>query len=247
MQQGPYWLSPDPADNQFPPTHLALDDPNGLLAIGGELTPQRLLAAYRLGIFPWYSEGQPPLWWSPSPRTVIFPERLRVSRSLRKSIRNRGYRVTLDRAFSEVIRACSAPRSDEGDEEAGGWILPEMIAAYERLHQLGHAHSVECWHGEELVGGLYGIAIGGVFFGESMFSRRRDASKVAFARLVGQLQAWGVALIDCQVNSDHLASLGAEEIDRDQFESLLSKNRERAVTGTGRWDFDNDESVEVEG
>lgn len=209
----------DPRCAVFPDAELALDDPDGLLAIGGDLSPERLLQAYRHGIFPWYSEEQPILWWTPNPRAVLFPERLSVSRSLRKALRRGSFRVTLDTAFPEVVTACAAPRG--GDP--GTWITPQMDAAYRRLHALGFAHSVESWEGDELVGGLYGVALGRMFFGESMFSRRTDASKVAFVHLVRQLEAWGFPLVDCQVASDHLASLGAEEIPRREFTALLDR------------------------
>lgn len=217
----PYWI--DPRDNafEFPDVSLALTEPDGLLAIGGDLKPQRLLAAYRQGIFPWYNEGQPILWWAPNPRAVLFPERLKVSRSLRKTLRNKHFTVTLDKAFDDVIHACSQPR--EYEAQPGTWITHEMKQAYQQLHKQGTAHSVECWHDGQLVGGLYGVAIGRVFFGESMFSRRSDASKVAFVTLVQQLRDWGFGLIDCQIHSQHLESLGAETIKREQFTELLDK------------------------
>jgi len=212
-------LDPNHPDAPFPPVEMAETEPDGLLAVGGDLSPRRLLQAYRQGIFPWYSEGQPILWWSPDPRTVLFPERLKISRSLAKTLRNKPFRVTFDRAFEAVIDACAEPR----DKASGTWITTEMKAAYIRLHQLGHAHSAEVWSQGRLVGGLYGIAIGRVFFGESMFTRIRDASKVAFVRLTRQLQAAGFTLIDCQVYSAHLLSLGAEEIDRHSFCQLLAR------------------------
>jgi leucyl/phenylalanyl-tRNA--protein transferase len=202
---------------EFPPLNTALDDPNGLLAAGGDLSPARLLAAYRQGIFPWYEQGQPILWWSPNPRTVIYPEQLHVSRSLRKTLRRQLFRETLEKAFDQVIAACAAPRSYAN----GTWITPEMIRSYRELHQLGHAHSVEVWRGEQLVGGLYGIALGRVFFGESMFSWAKDASKVGFAHLARQLSLWQFQLIDCQVANDHLFTLGAMEIPRDVFQRTL--------------------------
>lgn len=207
----------DAYQSEFPPVELA--SPEGLLAVGGNLSSERLLAAYRNGIFPWYSPGQPVLWWSPDPRTVLFPQRLKISRSLGKALRQNRYRVTLDQTFEGVIDACAAPR--RGHPTGGTWITREMRAAYCELHALGYAHSVEAWSGSELVGGLYGVALGGVFFGESMFSRRTDASKVALARLVGQLITWDYALIDCQVGSEHLFSLGAEEIPRPTFLATL--------------------------
>lgn len=199
---------------------LALGDPNGLLAIGGDLSPERLLSAYRQGIFPWYNEGQPILWWSPDPRSVLFPDRLKLTRSLRKTLRKEPFRASFDRAFGEVIAGCAEPRNGE----VGTWITADMQQAYERMHRLGYAHSAEAWEGDFLAGGLYGVALGRVFFGESMFSRRSDASKVAFAHLVAQLQSWGYALIDCQVHSGHLESLGAEHIPRREFVALLEQH-----------------------
>ena len=205
----------------FPPVDQALDDPAGLLAVGGDLSPERLLYAYQRGIFPWFEDDQPILWWSPNPRTVLFPERIHSSRSLRKTLRQGRYSVTADKDFEGVITACAESRA----EQQGTWITEEMIEAYQRLHQLGHAHSVETWRqtdsGPELVGGLYGIAIGKVFFGESMFSRANDASKVAYVHLAKQLHEWDFAVIDCQMASSHLFSLGAEEIGSEQWQQLL--------------------------
>ena len=219
-RRGPFWLDPKDTSYAFPPTRLALREPDGLLAVGGDLSPERLLAAYRKGIFPWYSEDQPILWWSPDPRAVLFPDELKLSRSLRKTLRKRPFEVTLDQAFTEVMEACAEPRADG----LGTWITDEMLNAYTRLHQLGHAHSAECWADGELVGGLYGVALGGVFFGESMFARRTDASKVAFVHLVAQLRAWDFVLIDCQVGTVHLTSLGACAIPRSEFEGLLDQH-----------------------
>ncbi|MET0088317.1 MAG: leucyl/phenylalanyl-tRNA--protein transferase [Sedimenticola sp.] len=210
-------LNPNRPDAPFPDVSDALSEPNGLLAVGGDLSVERLLNAYRHGIFPWYSAGQPILWWSPDPRTVMYPEKLKVSRSLKKSLRNRGFQVSFDRDFSAVIDACSEPR----ESDPGTWITGEMKNAYLAMHQQGHAHSVEIWLDGDLVGGLYGIAIGRVFFGESMFSRTSDASKVALVHLTGKLLGWGYRLIDCQVYTSHLVSLGAEEISREQFCSAL--------------------------
>ena len=204
------FLSPG---ESFPPVERALKDPNGLLCAGADLSPARLLEAYRRGIFPWYSGGQPILWWSPDPRMVLFCDELKVSRSLGKSIRNKGFEVRIDSVFPRVIKACSEPRKGEG----GTWLSPEMQAAYVTLHRLGHAHSFETWQGGRLVGGLYGVAIGRMFYGESMFSRATDASKVALAGLVGELRARGFPLIDCQQRTPLLASLGAREIPRRQF------------------------------
>jgi leucyl/phenylalanyl-tRNA--protein transferase len=203
----------------LPPTRLALREPNGLLAVGGALTPEWLLHAYRRGVFPWYSEGQPILWWTPDPRAVLFPAEFHRSRSLDKSIRNRGFEVSLDTAFEDVLAGCAAPRQSEH----GTWITPAMHRSYAELHHRGVAHSFEVWQQDELVGGLYGVAIGRVFFGESMFSRVRDASKVALARLVTECLARGIALIDCQMATDHLASLGSRSIPRATFEKLLDE------------------------
>lgn len=207
----------DSEDLRFPPVDLA--SPEGLLAIGGDLRSERLLEAYRHGIFPWYSEGQPILWWSPDPRAILRPSKLKVSRSLRKRLRNRDFRVTLDTRFSWVIQACAKSRRQ--NQEGGTWITSEMIDAYGRLHQQGYAHSVETWFGNELVGGLYGVSLGGAFFGESMFSRRSDASKVGLVYLVRQLKIWDYTVIDCQLPSPHLASLGAEDIRRRDFLRML--------------------------
>ncbi len=205
----------DPVRFGFPPVGTALAEPNGLLAFGGDLRPGRLLAAYRQGIFPWYDDNQPILWWSPDPRAVLFPERIHISRSLRKSLRRSVLKVSMDRNFDGVIAGCAARSST--------WITRDMRKAYRQLHRLGHAHSVEVMDGEQLVGGLYGIAIGQVFFGESMFSRASDASKIALVHLCGQLQKWQFRLIDCQVGNDHTRSLGAVEIPRRQFTQLLAR------------------------
>lgn len=195
-----------------------MSQPDGLLAIGGDLSPGRILAAYRRGIFPWYSDDQPILWWSPNPRMVLFPENLKVSRSLGKNIRNGDFTVTVDKAFQAVLAQCAImPRKNQH----GTWITREMQAAYTQLHMRGFAHSIECWQDGQLVGGLYGIAIGRVFFGESMFSRSSNASKVAFVKFVQQIEVWGYELIDCQVYSEHLATLGACKISRQEFKQLL--------------------------
>jgi len=213
------WLHPgDPAD-AFPPVETALTDPDGLLCAGGDLSSARLLEAYRQGIFPWFSEGQPILKWTPDPRTVLYPAEFRVSRSLAKTIRNRGFTVSVDRAFAEVMARCA----DERLRPEGTWISPQMRAAYERLHELGYAHSYETWDGDRLVGGLYGVALGAVFFGESMFSLERDASKVALAALVRTMIERNGRLIDCQVASAHLESLGARSIPRRQFVRELAE------------------------
>jgi len=213
------WLDPDDDAAPFPHLDTALEDPNGLLAAGGSLRPERLLAAYRQGIFPWFDDEQPILWWSPSPRMVLTPKQLHVSRSLKKFINKELYECTIDQAFSRVISACSQPR----DEQDGTWITEEMIEAYQTLHTLGHAHSVEVWHEEELIGGLYGVSVGQVFFGESMFSLKSNASKVGFTYLCEQLADWGYELIDCQVQSEHLDSLGAATITRDEFIQQLEQ------------------------
>lgn len=231
--QGPVWLDPWDTEYSFPDPRDALSEPNGLLALGGDLSPGRLLSAYRRGIFPWYTEEQPILWWTPDPRAVLFPEQLKISRSLRKTLRGGTFTVTLDQNFVAVIQACSEPRKDG----QGTWLTEEMKNAYLNLHQLGYAHSAESWFEGELVGGLYGIALGRVFFGESMFARRTDASKVAFAHLVRQLQTWDFGLIDCQVASRHLASLGAVEIPREQFMALLENHCKRPSV-SGPWQFD---------
>ena len=212
-------LRPGDPPEAFPPVERALRDPDGLLCAGGDLSSARLLEAYRRGIFPWYSEGQPILWWSPDPRVVLFPGEFRVSRSLGKTLRNRGFETSIDRAFAEVVARCA----DTGLRPAGTWISPDMQAAYRELHRLGHAHSVETWLDGRLVGGLYGVALGTAFFGESMFSVERDASKVALKRLVDEAVSHGVGLIDCQVASPHLERLGARCIPRAEFCALVSK------------------------
>ncbi len=225
------WLPPD--TTEFPPVSHALKEPNGLLAAGGDLSSQRLLSAYRQGIFPWFDNDQPILWWSPDPRCVLFPDALYVSRSLRKTMRKLQYNVTFDRAFSDVMLACSAPR----EYESGTWITQSMLDAYLALHQQGHAHSVELWIDNELVGGLYGIAMGRLFFGESMFSKVSNASKIAFVHFVEQLREWGYHLIDCQVESEHLSSLGATTISRSEFVRLLTRECQEPLNHP--WTFPN--------
>jgi leucyl/phenylalanyl-tRNA---protein transferase len=210
------WLE---GDTPFPPLRSALRDPNGLLAAGGDLSPGRLLEGYRHGIFPWFSEGDPILWWSPDPRMVLFPAELKISRSLGKTLRNRRHEVRFDSVFGEVIASCAAPRKGE----PGTWIGEAMMAAYRELHRLGYAHSVETWIDGALAGGLYGVALGRVFFGESMFSRARDASKIALAALVAHLRSEGFGLIDCQMHTRHLETLGAREIPRSRFSRLLEE------------------------
>jgi len=207
------WLRPGGPPSAFPPVETALVDPDGLLCAGGDLSPERLIEAYRRGIFPWFSAGQPILWWSPDPRTVLYPSELRVSRSLGKALRNRGYTVSVDHAFAGVIDHCA----DRALRPEGTWITPEMRAAYLRLHELGWSHSVETWEAGRLVGGLYGVALGRVFFGESMFSIARDASKVALWGLARLLRERDVRFLDCQVASGHLSSLGARSLPRREF------------------------------
>jgi leucyl/phenylalanyl-tRNA--protein transferase len=228
-------LPSDADDLRFPPVELA--SPEGLLAIGGDLCSERLLEAYRHGIFPWYSGGQPILWWSPDPRAVLLPSKLKISRSLRQTLRRDLFHVTLDSDFAGVVKACAEPRAQ--NPNGGTWITAEMIDAYCRLHEQGFAHSVEVWTGDDLAGGLYGVALGGAFFGESMFSRQSNASKVALAYLARQLDAWGFVQIDCQLPSLHLMSLGAIPIRRKDFLSLL--DTALALTDRlGGWRFDTD-------
>jgi leucyl/phenylalanyl-tRNA---protein transferase len=234
----PYWIPRGANLNDFPPLEAALEHPDGLLAVGGDLTPNRIIVAYRLGIFPWYDDDDPILWWSPAQRMVLFPECLSVSRSLRKTIRKNKFTVTMDQNFREVIKECAGPRRKQ--EGTSTWITDEMREAYCQLHDYGFAHSVESWYEGRLVGGLYGIALGKVFFGESMFSHETDASKVAFAHFVWQLQRWGYELIDCQVRTNHLQSLGAVEIPRQEYRALL--DRLCKVPGhAGAWQFDTEE------
>lgn len=215
----PCLINPNDTSYRFPDVSLALNDPNGLLAIGGDLSPPRLLAAYRHGIFPWFNPGEPILWWSPDPRAVLYPDKINISRSLRKTLRKNRFRVTTDQAFEAVMQACQAPR--EGQQ--GTWITGEMRIAYGKMHELGYAHSVECWQDNELAGGLYGMALGRVFYGESMFSRVTDASKVALVYLTDKLKEWHYQIIDCQVQSDHLKRMGAQDIPRRQFCALLER------------------------
>jgi leucyl/phenylalanyl-tRNA--protein transferase len=226
------WLHPD---EPFPSVTAALADPNGLLAVGGELSSARLIDAYRHGIFPWFNSGQPILWWSPEPRMVLFPSELKVSRSLVKVLRNRDYQIRADTGFRAVMQACAEPRP----EQDGTWISDEMIAAYCELHDQGFAHSVETWIDGELAGGLYGVALGRIFFGESMFTRAADASKIALVHLARQLERWQFGMIDCQMHTPHLASLGARAIPRADFMRKLQELVNYAGV-TGRWELDDD-------
>ncbi|ENO88525.1 leucyl/phenylalanyl-tRNA--protein transferase [Thauera linaloolentis] len=230
------WLDDPPG---FPPVEQALDEPNGLLAAGGGLSPEWLLAAYRQGIFPWFNPGEPILWWSPDPRLVLAPGLIRISRSLRKVLRRRHFEIRFDTRFEAVIDACAAPRAPG----LGTWITPEVRAAYQRMHELGYAHSVESWRDGRLVGGLYGMALGRIFFGESMFSIESDASKSALAHLARFLHTQGYAIIDCQMTTTHLVSMGAHEISRRQFCSMLA---EHASTGTAttRWRADAAQDID---
>ena len=226
------WLAQD--NNFFPDINSALLEPNGLLAAGGDLSTDRLISAYSQGIFPWFSEDDPILWWSPAPRCVLIPERLHVSRSLIKCIRKNPFKITFDQAFSQVIHNCSELRKNR----EGTWITDEMQAAYCQLSAIGVAHSVEVWQQDELVGGLYGLCIGNIFFGESMFSCRANASKVAFCYLATQLKKWDFSLIDCQLHSDHLQSMGAEEISRLKFQTFLQHNPSPGTTADNKkWSF----------
>ena len=219
-------LSRNPHDLSFPSVQHAT--PEGLLAIGGDLQPARLLEAYRHGIFPWYNEGQPILWWSPDPRTVLFPDQLHISRSLKRSLRPGYFRVTFDQCFETIMRHCAGPRPQY--PEGGTWITPAMVEAYTALHLEGFAHSVETWKGDQLVGGLYGVAIGCAFFAESMFTKMDDASKVALVSLVRHLRTWNFRIIDCQQSSPHVLRLGAQEIPRSAYIEHVAK----AVTMAGR-------------
>jgi leucyl/phenylalanyl-tRNA--protein transferase len=230
-RRGPVWLGPE---HEFPPAESA--GPHGLLAVGGDLAPGRLLAAYRHGIFPWpWEDAQPMLWWCPDPRCVLYPDALRVTKSLEQRLRSGRFDVRLDTAFVETVEGCVAtPRRGSGTET---WITEEMKDAYARLHELGHAHSAEAWREGKLVGGLYGVALGGVFFGESMFHRETDASKIAFVRLVRQLATWGFRLVDCQLETPHLESLGAKAVPRRRFLAELGEAL-ALPDPSGPWRFD---------
>ena len=224
------WLNPE---DDFPPTEAALTDPNGLLAAGADLSPERLLEAYRSGIFPWSSGDQPLLWWSPDPRCVVFPSHVHISRSLKKAIRKHSYQLSFDQCFEEVIEHCA-----RGEEHTGGWITNEMKVAYTALAEQGIAHSIEVWRNEELVGGLYGIGLGHCFFGESMFSLESNASKIAFSALCKQAERWQFPVIDCQIENEHLSSLGSELIPRDDFTALINTGMNNDSPFT--WRFDDD-------
>ena len=226
------WLQ---SGEPFPPLSDALAEPNGLIAAGGELTAARLIDAYRHGIFPWFNPGQPVLWWSPDPRMVLVPRELKVARSLAKALRNRAYEVRADTDFHTVIAACAQPRTAQD----GTWISAEMIAAYGALHELGIAHSVETWIDGDLAGGLYGVALGRMFYGESMFTRAPDASKIALVHLARQLARWGFGMIDCQMHTPHLAALGAREMPRADFMRKLQELVNYPHL-PGRWKLDRD-------
>lgn len=229
-----HWLDPRNPGQPFPPARQAMRDPNGLLAIGGDLSPARLLNAYAHGVFPWYNPDEPILWWCPDPRAILVPAEFHASRSLQRRLRRVDYAVTLDRAFGAVLEACSAPRR----HGRGTWLGPEMKQAYQALHARGDAHSVEVWQRGTLVGGLYGVCRGHVFFGESMFSHADDGSKIAMYWLCRQLAAWSFPLLDCQIASSHLASLGAVEVPREQFLTLLAPAV--ALPGPAHWAFGGD-------
>jgi leucyl/phenylalanyl-tRNA---protein transferase len=231
MAQEMRWLGPPGSAIRFPDPATALSWPNGLLAAGGDLSPERLLAAYRRGIFPWYETGQPILWWCPDPRAVIFPGELHVSRRLRRSLASQPFEASFDRDFDAVVRGCAR----SGDPGAGTWITPEMITAYGRLHAIGHAHSVEVWRGDDLAGGLYGVAMGRAFFAESMFCYRPNASKAAMICLMQELRARDFLVMDCQLPSAHLASMGAREVPRREFLALVSQSVGGAAVQAAHW------------
>ncbi|MBT8131213.1 MAG: leucyl/phenylalanyl-tRNA--protein transferase, partial [Gammaproteobacteria bacterium] len=214
-----HWISESSAVDNFPDVSQALDDPPGLLAAGGDLSIDRLLAAYQRGIFPWYEEGQPILWWCPDPRAVLFPDELHISRSLARTLRKKLFRVSIDRDFNGVLKGCSAKRAGQ----QGTWITAAMKTAYQAMFQAGHAHSIECWHEDELVGGIYGVSLGRIFFGESMFAKKSDASKVALVKLVQHLQDRGYELMDCQFITAHLTTMGVREIPRNDFVSRVRR------------------------
>lgn len=230
-----HWLDPRNPDQPFPPVEQAMVEPNGLLAIGGDLSPSRMIRAYAQGIFPWYNPDEPILWWCPDPRTVIRPGQMHVSRSLRRAIRRADYAVTMNQDFDQVIRRCAAPRSGQ----KGTWLGPEMRHAYRELHDAGFCQSIEIWRFGRLIGGLYGISLGRSFFGESMFSHATNGSKLALYYLSEQLAAWQFDLIDCQISSQHLLSLGAEELPRPQFQQILNTSVRRPGRA-GPWQIEID-------
>lgn len=214
-------LDPNASEEPFPPVEMAWDEPNGLLAVGGDLSPQRLINAYDSGVFPWFNDNEPIYWWSPDPRAILYPHALKVSRSLRKTARNKGYSISFDSDFSGTVLSCAAPRAYSSDT----WITEEMHSAYCRLHEMGKAHSVEVRNADgEPVGGLYGVVSRGVFCGESMFSTERDTSKLALLALVAHMQAWGYSMVDCQLVNSHLLSLGAEGVSRQSYIKQLRKS-----------------------
>lgn len=238
LTKAPYWLDRDPV--HFPPTKLAMDEPDGLLAIGGDLTPEWLLHAYSVGLFPWFNPGEPVLWWTPNPRSVLPLANLKIRKSLWKKIKqkakDKGFEVTLDRDFNNVIKACSeTPRKDQ----EGTWITDEMLTAYNTLHIQGYAHSVEVWQDNDLVGGLYGVSLGKMFFGESMFARQTDASKIALIALSMQLKEWGFTLIDTQVETGHLNSMGAIHLSREEFEKQM-RSQSALDFPNRKWSFEID-------
>jgi len=228
-----HWLDPRTPDQPFPPPHRAMRDPNGLLAIGGDLSANRLIRAYSAGIFPWFNPNEPILWWSPDPRAVLIPSEFHISHSMAKRIRKADFAVSLDRALNEVLDGCGGARGGRTDT----WLGDDMKRAYRELHELGFCHSVEVWQHGALVGGLYGVSMGLAFFGESMFSRATDASKLALCFLCQQLAEWRFAMVDCQISSAHLHRLGAQNISRDRF---LTDLRKAVSAGgrVGRWNFE---------
>ena len=228
-----HWLDPRNPQQPFPAPALAMRDPNGLLAIGGDLSSVRLLRAYSQGIFPWFNPDEPILWWSPDPRAVLDPRRFHTSRSLARRLRKADFALSFNLAFRQVLDACAAPRA----RARGTWLSTEMKQSYFQLHALGHAQSIEVWQNGKLAGGLYGVSLGRAFFGESMFSRMQDGSKIALHFLCKQLVAWNCELLDCQVGSPHLAMLGAVELPREQFLSQLRTALENGDQ-PGRWSFD---------
>ncbi len=228
------WLNPDDESAAFPPAKLALKDPEGLVAAGGDLSPKRVLRAYHEGIFPWYEEDQPILWWSPDPRGIIYPKKFIAHKRLLRTLKKKAWRITYDQSFVDVMKACAEPRSNS----RGTWITPEMLRAYSLLHQLGYAHSIEVWNDNNyLVGGIYGVAIGSIFFGESMFSRETDTSKVALLYLCAYLDTWGYKMIDTQLTSNHLTSLGGINIPREEYLHILPKLTQQSVN-TNAWQQD---------